>query len=91
MTKLGISKFSRENSCSSVCTGCCENREESDDGENAAMLADSDGGLGIVNAEEETAEEFFIGSSLFSNIQPYSRRNSTICMWGHMYRVFLKE
>ena len=75
MAKLGISKFSRENSCSSVCTGCCENSEESDDGENAAMAVDSDGGLGIVNAEEETTEELFVSSSLFSNIQPYSRRN----------------
>ena len=74
MTKLGISRFSKENSCSSVCTGCCEKSEESDDdGEKAAMPVDSDGGLGIVNAEEETTEELFVVSSLFSSIQPYIR------------------
>ena len=84
MTKLGMSKFSRENSCSSVCTGCCENSEGSDEGENAAMPVDSDGGLGIVNAEEETTEGLLVGSSLFSNIQPCSRRNSIIFIW-HTY------
>lgn len=72
MTKLGMSKFSRENSCSSVCTGCCVNGEESEDGEKAAAPVVSDNGLGIINDEGETNKEFLIDSSLFSSIQPYT-------------------
>ena len=71
MTRLGMSKFSRENSCSSVCTGCCENSEISDDGEYAPVLADSDDGLGIASAEEDAIKESLAGSSSLSNIQPY--------------------
>ena len=71
MIKLGMSKFRRENSCSSVCTGCCVNGEESDDGEKAALPVESDNGLGIVSVEGDVSEEFFIGSSYLSSMQPY--------------------
>ena len=75
-----MSKFHRENSCSSVCTGCCENSELSDDGEYAPEVTDSDDGLGIVSAEEDAIKGSFAGSSSLSNIQPYivHTRNSLL-------------
>ena len=79
MTKLGMSKFSRENSCSSVCTGCCVNGEESEDGEKVPLPVDSVNGLGIISDEGETSREFFIGSSLFSSIQPCAGIHNGTC------------